>query len=76
MPTITAATAPRATQQQCRGQQLTATGTHFFFPKSITIKMKAEKEKRGGGGVKRRRGGITCLCMNLISYSPTVMKYL
>ena len=24
---ITAATAPRATQQQCRGQQLTATGT-------------------------------------------------
>ena len=30
MPTITAATAPRATQQQCRGQQLTATGTHLW----------------------------------------------
>ena len=27
---ITAATAPRATQQQCRGQQLTATGTHLW----------------------------------------------
>ena len=30
MPMITAATAPRATQQQCRGQQLTATGTHLW----------------------------------------------